>query len=161
MLYNTLIYPYRQYCNIAGAAPSSVFTQNLFILQKKALRIVYKVPWNSHTTPIFSSLKTLKLADIHKLQTGCFMYNAMANNLPPEFKNYFIKNTQIHSHFTRQSQQLHIYCPRTKVRKFSINHFGSILWNSLPAALKTKPSINTFKTAYKNSLLSQYIVLSS
>ena len=161
MLYNTLIYPYLQYCNIAWGALSSVFTENLFILQKKALRIVSKVPWNSHTSPIFSSLKTLKLVDINKLQTGCFMYNAMANNLPPQFNNYFVKNTQIHTHFTRQSQQIHIYCPRTKVRKHSIKHFGSILWNSLPLVLKTKPSINTFKSAYKNNLLFQYTALSS
>ena len=124
-------------------------------------RNIWTTPWKSHTSPIFSSLKTLKLVDINKLQTGCFMYNAMANNLPPQFNNYFIKNTQIHTHFTCQSQQIHIYCPRTKVRKHSIKHFGSILWNSLPLVLKTKPSINTFKSAYKNNLLFQYTALSS
>ena len=152
LTYNTAISP--------GGSFKRVYRKPIYS-PKKALRIVCKVPWNSHTSPIFSSLKTLKLVDINKLQTGCFMYNAMANNLPPQFNNYFVKNTQIHTHFTRQSQQIHIYCPRTKVRKHSIKHFGSILWNSLPLVLKTKPSINTFKSAYKNNLLFQYTALSS
>ena len=35
MLYNTLIYPYLQYCNIAWASCSNINTNNLFVLQKK------------------------------------------------------------------------------------------------------------------------------
>ena len=35
MLYNTLIYPYLQYCNIAWASQQSIHIQHLFILQKR------------------------------------------------------------------------------------------------------------------------------
>jgi hypothetical protein len=73
-LYNTLVYPYLQYCNIAWASQQNIHIKNLFILQKKAIRVVCKAHWNAHTTPLFRKLGTLKLDDINKLQTGCFMY---------------------------------------------------------------------------------------
>ena len=156
MLYNNLIYPYLQYCNIAWAPHLSIANE-LFILQKKALRIICKVEWKAHTTSLFRNLGTLKFADINKLQTCCFMFKAMHNQLPPLFNNYFTLNYNIHDHFTRQAQGIHLSSVSTSLRKFSIKHFGSTLWNSLPAFLKSKPSIYSFSKAYKQFILATYI----
>ena len=158
-LYNTLIYPYLQYCNIAWAPQQSNYIDKLFILQKKALRVVCKTQWDAHTTPLFKSLNTLKIQDVTKLQTGCFMYKAMNNQLPPLFADYFTLNCNIHNYFTRQSEKIHTFAIKTSVRKYSIKYFGSCLWNSLPTYIAAKPSIFSFKKAYKNHLMSAYCVV--
>jgi len=155
-LYNTLVYPYLQYCNIAWASQQNIHTKDLFILQKKAIRVVCKARWNAHTTPLFRKLYTLKLDEINKFQTGCFMYKAMNNQLPSLFTDYFILNKNVHHYFTHQSQNIHQPVLNTSLRKFSIKFFGSSLWNSLPAFLKTLPSVYSFKNTYKNVLLSFY-----
>jgi hypothetical protein len=159
MLYNTLIYPYLQYCNIAWASQQNIYTDKLFILQKKALRIVNKTHWIAHTSPLFLKLNTLKLSDINKLQTGCFMYRAMNNQLPSSFSHYFTLNSNIHQHFTRQSKNLHQFQHNTTLRKYSIKNVGTTLWNSLPITLKNKPSVYCFKSTYKASIISLYSIV--
>ena len=71
MLFNTLIYPYLQYCNIAWASQYNTSVERIFILQKKALRNVCKKPWGAHTQQLFKLLHTLKLTDINRHQTCC------------------------------------------------------------------------------------------
>jgi hypothetical protein len=86
-LYNTLVYPYLQYSNIAWAAQPNKYIDQLFILQKELfVAILCKTAWYSHTTPLFNKVQTLKLSDINKLQTGCFMYRFFTNNLPTLFQ---------------------------------------------------------------------------
>ena len=133
------------------------YIKNLFILQKKSIRVVCKAHWNAHTTPLFRKLGTLKLDDKNKLQTGCFMYTAMNNQLPSLFSDYFIINKNIHHYFTRQSHNIHQFALNTSLRKLSIKNFGSSLWNSLPILLKTTPSMPSFKHTYKKILISNYI----
>ena len=43
VLYNTLIYPYLQYCNIAWAPQQSHYMDKLFILQKKLHELYVKL----------------------------------------------------------------------------------------------------------------------
>jgi hypothetical protein len=153
MLYNTLIYPYLQYCNIAWASQNDKYIDSLLVIKKKAIRVVCKAKWLAHTTPLFNRLGTLKITDINKLQTGCFMYKAVNHQLPTMFANYFTLNLDVHQHYTRQSKSIHQDIIRTTLRKFSIKNFGSSLWNSLPAAIKDLPSFHSFKVGYKKFLL--------
>jgi hypothetical protein len=156
MLYNTLIYPYLQYCNIAWASQHTTHVESLVKLQKKALRIVCKKRWDAHTQPIFKLMGTLKLNDINRLQTACFVYKAINNELSQIFSGYFVLNKNIHEHYTRQSHKVHINKVRTTIRKFSIKNYGPTIWDSLPDFLKVKPSLHSFKHSYKHYILSNY-----
>jgi hypothetical protein len=156
MLYNTLIYPYLQYCNIAWASQHSKSVENLFTVQKKAIRIICKTAWNSHTAPLFFKLNTLKLSDINNLQIGCLMFNVINKQLPPFLSQNFMPNASIHSYFTRQSTNIHVDGTRTTLRKYTIAHLGPTLWNALPTFIKSKPSIHAFKSSYKKFLILNY-----
>jgi len=155
-LYNTLIYPYLQYCNIAWASQESVHTKRLFVLQKKAIRIVCHAKWNAPSSPLFKQLHTLKFHDINKLQTGCLMYKLMNGILPDLFNFNFTLNNQVHNYNTRQSKNIHEVGCKCSTRKNTIRYIGTSLWNSLPPLLKTKPSISCFRATYKNILQSTY-----
>src|SRR6218665_1275277 len=52
-LYYSLIYPYLTYCNMIWSSTYTSRLSHLVILQKKAIRIITKSPYNSHTAPLF------------------------------------------------------------------------------------------------------------
>ena len=65
-LYYTLVHPYFDYCNIIWATGSRTSLNNLFLLQKKAMRITTNSSWLAHTSPIFNKLKVLTVFDTNK-----------------------------------------------------------------------------------------------
>jgi hypothetical protein len=156
-LYNTLIHPYLDYCNIAWASRPNTKLDELFRLQKKALRIIAKRKWNDHTSPLFKSKSILKLYDLNKLQVACFVYKGVRNLLSPSFHNYFTVNSVVHEHDTRISSSIHLLQSRTCVRQSSIKIHGTKIWNSIPQTTRQSLSVHIFKRKLKLSLLLQYI----
>jgi hypothetical protein len=156
-IYNSLVLPYFQYCNIAWAVNKSAHINKLFRYQKKAVRIICHKKWDSHTTPLFKELNILKISDINQLQIGCFVFKALNNGLPHQFKNHFILNSTVHEHFTRQSAFLHLSYSKTKLRQNSIKYHGAKLWNALSPDLTSLCSFHVFKRNYKTFLISQYV----
>ena len=156
MLYNSLVHPYFDYCNIVWACEQNVHTEALFKTQKKAVRIITKSAWNCHSAPLFKINQILNIFDINKLQTGCFVYKSLNGLLPQTFENYFCKNSLLHT--TRSQSCLHLFYHRTKVRSNCIKTFGSKFWNSLPVTIKESNSINIFKGKLKSHLIKDYVL---
>lgn len=155
-LYNTLIYPYLNYCNIVWSSQPTTVLHKLFRLQKKAVRIMTYSHWNAHTLPLFHRLKLLTVYDINKLQTSCFTYSAIHFLLPSAFAHYFLLNSLIHEHNTRASSNLHSLSRSTNLRSYSTRINAPTIWNTLPSDLKYAPSLPIFKSKYKNLLLNSY-----
>jgi hypothetical protein len=155
-LYMTLVQPYLNYCNIAWATHTSTCLKKLFGVQKKAIRIITNSKWDTHTSPLFKNLKVLKLYDLNSLQIGCFVYKVMHNLLPHSFQNYFILNTNIHHHDTRQATGIHLSYSRTNIRQLNIKFSGAKTWNSIDTKIKDSISLPTFKHRYITHLLEQY-----
>ena len=88
-LYNTLILPYINYCNIAWGNCSKTKLDNVLLLQKKAVRICTHSSFLAHTDPLFHQLNTLKIHEINDLQTAIFMFKYVKGVLPPIFRNFF------------------------------------------------------------------------
>ena len=152
-LYQTLIRPYFDYCNIVWASESTVSLNKLFRLQKKAVRIITFSRWNSHSNPLFTRLRLLTVFDINKYQVCCFVYKALNGLLPTQFQYLFDLNKNIHSHFTRQNMNIHVLSCRTKTRQYSIKIFGTKLWNSLDKSITASPNFHIFKNRCKAHLL--------
>ena len=155
-LYYTLIYPHFEYCNIVWAlcGTSSTYIAKLFLLQKRAVRIITKSPWKAHTAPIFRRLGILTIFDINKLQTACFMYRVKCRLMPSYFDKMFLPNSSIHQYNTRQIDDLHVFYSRTTIRQNSIAIYGTKIWNNLDPKLKQLTTPNQFKYHYKNFLIS-------
>ena len=71
-LYYTLIYPYLTYRTLFWGHTYKTTLLPLFILQKKAIRIISFSHFNNHTDPIFLRLSILKLND--SLLSNCIVY---------------------------------------------------------------------------------------
>ena len=145
-LYFSFIYPYLHYCNLVwgGTFHSHLFP--LFKLQKRALRVISKVGYREHTTPLFIQHNLLKLDDIHKLQLGIFMYKM-------EFDETYIRS---HSHFTRNRSDLNPSYARLTSTQKSLSFSAVNFWNQLPDFVTNSQSLPIFKTKLKKFLLDSY-----
>src|SRR6218665_2891444 len=152
-LYYTLIFPYLSYCNIIWGSNYKTRLYNLFILQKRAIRLICNLPRFSSTKASFCKLNLLTLNNINKYQILLFMFCYHHSLLPKTINIHFQTGSQIHGHYTRFSHHYrsHYACINTK--EFSIHCIGPVLWNNLPEELKTLYSINSFKYHLKQLLI--------
>ena len=82
-LYDILIAPYLDYCNIAWSSRDTIEFKKLFLVQKKALHLITGKSWQTHSAPLFKSMRILRLHDINTVQVACFVYGIIHNTLPP------------------------------------------------------------------------------
>ena len=112
----TLVLPYLTYCcEIWGNTYKSTIN-NLYLLQKKAVRIVAKADYLSHTLPLFQKLSVLNIYDLIELKTILIMYNVYHKNIPVSILNYFTLTSEVHTHSTRQHLDFCIKYRRTTLK---------------------------------------------
>ena len=157
-LYNTLVFPYLNYCVIIWGDKNNANINSLFLMQKRIIRTCTNSMWLAHTDPLFYSLKTLKVCDLYTFQTAQFMYRYHHNQLPPGIldQDYFMTNMDVHDHNTRSSTDYHVRRTNTKFAENTLRIQGAMLWNSLKPSLKQSRSLMTLKHHLKNDLLESY-----
>ena len=157
MIYNTLILPYLNYCNIVWGNCHKTKLNHILLLQKKAVRICTNSTYLSHTNPLFHRLKVYKIHDINTLQIAMFMFKYNKELLPPVFSNFFSYNKSLHSYPTRSRNNIHLNNPKILLAHKSLRHHGPDIWNSLPDDTKEITLLYSFKRRMKELLLNQYI----
>ena len=147
-LYYTFIYPHLLYCNLAWGNSAESHLNQLFVLQKKVIRIINKVPHNSHTNNLFFKNQILKLSDINKLKIGSYMYS-----------NPSIEYNTSHNHDTRHRHNLTPRFQRTALTQRSLTYSAPTLWNTIPPHIRSSINIRVFKLNYKKHLVAGYASL--
>ncbi len=155
-LYSTLVLPHLNYCNIIWASNYPTRLKPLVTLQKRAIRIISNAPYLAHSAPIFKRNHMLNLLDINKHQIGTFVYASLQNLLPPTIADHLAFNFSTHRHFTRNTSNLRVPQHRSVRRSYAIPVAGPKCWNLIPAPIQNKPSIYSFKRAFKAYLLTKY-----
>ena len=69
----------------------------LFILQKRAVRLITFSNFIKHSNPLFIRLNIIKFCDIVKFQTAIFMYDYHHGNLPEVFDTFFSRVNRRHN----------------------------------------------------------------
>ena len=128
----------------------------IIILQKRVIRIIRRLPYNSHTDQAFAYLGILKLHQIQLMQTAEFMHRYTNRELPNAFDNYFDLVMDYHSYPIRNPAQYRGEFARTNTRSFAIKIAGPSLWNSLPQVLRDIPSRPHFKRELKLYIMKQH-----
>ena len=156
-LYYALVEPFLNYCIIAWVGTYRTTLQPLFILQKKALRIITFTSFNDHSSPLFKDLRVVKLFDIIALQLAVFMYKFHNKLLPPVFDHYFNPVRNVHSYNTRLSSKMTYAIPkaRTNYGIFNIRFQGAKVWNDISDDLKLLP-LKHFKKNLKLTFFENY-----
>jgi hypothetical protein len=154
-LYNSLINPYLEYCNIVWALNKNSILNDLYICQKKSIRIITHSQWLAHSAPLFKKLRVLPVHNIDELQLACFMYQCVNNKLPNYFCDMYMKNSDVHVYNTRQKDQLHQNCCMLNLRACTVRFAGVNLWNSVSnnSEIQSARDVHQFRRIYKNMLL--------
>ena len=130
-------------------------TNPLFLLQKRAIRIVNNSHYRANTAALFYQLKTLKLYDLIKLNTLIVLFKARARALPLKLMSFFSMNTD-NVHTTRQKGNFkELYC-RTKIKSMCVSVKGPKIWNKMDSNLKDCYNLRKFKKSCKTSMLESY-----
>lgn len=130
-LYYSFIYPYLTYCNQVWGSTYASTTDKLFILQKKALRIINGLKRRDCLDTVFPKLGILKFTDINLYLICRFMFRLYRGEVPDIFTDLFVTNMDIHEHNTRQCHHFHVFGEKSNLGKFSIRYRGMIAWNSI------------------------------
>ena len=157
VIFNALILPYINYCNIIWGNCGKTKLDHILLLQKKAARICTKSSYLSHSNPLFYQLKIFNIHDINVLQVATFMYKYHYEMLPPVFDNFFLYNSNLHQYPTRTCNNIHLSNPKLLLAHKSLRHHGPDIWNTLPNSLKQIHIFSSFKRSIKQMLLNQYI----
>ena len=156
LIYTALIHPYLTYGIEAWYGTFKNNTNKIFVLQKKAVRAINNLEYNSHTNDYFKLDNMLKLDEQYKMQTSTYIYKLLNLNADTELSSKIKINADIHNHNTRQSNKLNIPRINRARSKFSILQNASKSWNSLPDKIRTLDSINKFKKHTKSYYLGKY-----
>ena len=132
---------------------NSAYAPRLFVMQKKALRILGKASFNpcadfyykDSCKPHFRQLNIMTLPCIYMYLTILFVVE----------NNYLvIDNREIHQHFTRGNKNIHITKNKLKMTDNCPIYAGSLFYNKLPVELKNLKDC-TFKNCLKQYFLAK------
>ena len=153
-LYNSLILPYLTYCVEVWGNTYKTIISPIFILQKKAIRIVNQAEYYASTNPLFLNNCTLKFDDIVKLNTAAIMYKAHNKSLPPSMQELFQPRESRYE--LRGTAIFRNKFARTNITERRLSVSGVNLWNKLENELKLSTSLRLFKRTYKTMLIEKY-----
>uniref|UniRef100_A0A1A8GC74 Helentron 4 helitron-like transposon replicase/helicase/endonuclease n=1 Tax=Nothobranchius korthausae TaxID=1143690 RepID=A0A1A8GC74_9TELE len=143
LLYNSLIIPYLNYCIEIWGTTYKTYTNSIYILQKKAIRIITRSNYRDPSNPLFMELKTLKFYDLVDYNILKFMYNANKRNVPAGLIKRFSKK---HSKYDLKGHEVfNIPRYRLLVKEHCVSVYGVKLWNKLSTEIKNAKTILTFK----------------
>ena len=155
-LYSSMILPYLNYGIEAWFGANMTERNKIFILQKKSIRAIHRLPYNAHTNDYFKANKLLKVQDLYKLNLCSIVYRYTQPSADFHSAARFQSMSNIHIHNTRNSHNL--VAPRYNLTKSqSSSLYNSInAWNSIPVAIQNSSSLRTFKSHLKEHYCSFY-----
>ena len=158
-LYYTMIHPYLTYGILAWGNATQANLKKIIVLQKRAIRIIHKVPYNGHTEPLHKKSKILKLGDQYKFEATLFMHNYAMGKLPLSFANMCTFNYESQANVqTRQSNLIRLpRCNSSFASKLPKYNFPK-LWNNwvLKDQMNLTLSPSQTKKKLKDTFLSAY-----
>ena len=157
-LYYAVVYPFLPYCIIAWGNTYQTSLQPLFVLQKKAIRIITFFRFFEHTSPLFKDLNVIKLFDEVTVHIAVFMYKFKNELLPTNFNVFFFTSIkETHNYNTRLSSRMTYALPKTRTNYgiFNIRYRGAKIWNDISDNFKLL-SLKQFKKKLKSIIIASY-----
>ena len=151
-LYYSFIYPYLDYCIEVWGSASKTRIDSLFLMQKKAIRLITMSAYSAHTAPLFNEYNLLTLQEIHIYKVAIFMYKVHHNVAPETFNEYFVNNTEIDNHRKRTKRKLRVPPYKLEIKKMSISVKGVYIWNFVYSHISPDCSFASFKISLRKLL---------
>ena len=157
LFYKAYIQPHLDYCSLLWGSTTVRNIKKIVKLQKRACKIILGKDYVDFET----SLHVINAEEFKyriEFNKSIFMYKVNSNDVPKYICDMFKRQHSEHNNFNLRSSDKTNFCipmPHTEIFKHGMLYSGSILWNNLPIALKSAPSLSVFKLQYKNEIKSQ------
>src|SRR5688572_28276228 len=104
LLYTTLLLPYLNYWTVVWAGGYQNMLKPIYILQKRAIRVISGAHYLAESCHLFKPLDILTIYDIYKLQLAMLIYRHHNGTLPALFNSYYTVITDVHAYNPRHRQ---------------------------------------------------------
>ena len=152
-IYFSLIHCHLSYAILVwGNSPQNQMTK-LLKLQKKAIRIIAHKSPRTSCRPLFKQYRILTIFSLYILESSCYAKKALLTNYSSTIQSI----SNVHSHNTRQQDNIFVHYTTPNQRKFDTNVKSAIIYNKLPAHLKAILYIQKFRQETKKFLLDNSI----
>ena len=153
-LYCSFILPYMTYCVEIWGNTYKTNIHPIFILQKRAIRIIHKTAYREPTNPLFVQLKTLTFLDLIDYKTIQIMFKANNHQLPHGIQELFqLRESKYNLRGTCIFNKPSI---RTNTKLHCITTKAVSLWNNCNDELKKCTTISKFQKLFRRKTLNCY-----
>ena len=133
-LYRSLLSPYLLYgVTVWGQAPQ-IYLNQILVLQKRALRLIYFAPYRSSAVSLFVSSGCLPIGLLYFKAVSILIHDVLNNLSPRNISNLFSSVNVIHAYSTRFSSASNLYTKYSRLTHQikSFSRRGVMIWNSIP-----------------------------
>jgi len=155
MLYNALVMPVIDYCDVTYATCTSKNLNRIEKLMAKGGRIILNERNDYPSASVFKRLKWLTFRERSLYHKNILMFKCLHAMCPQYLSSVFEKID--HGYNTRQSDDLKVVKCHTNMGKRSFKCDGANSWNILPSHVQLSSSLDVFK----RSLLKHILTLRS
>lgn len=141
--YYSYVYSRIKFNIIAWGTADQYLIDRVLILQKRILRIIFKLKTRDSCKPLFKKHNILPVPCIIILESAMFVYKN---------KHLFKLNSDFHSYETRNKKNIVIAKHHTHLYEMSPYYSCSKIFNNLPKELNKKSEIS-FKSSLKSFLI--------
>jgi hypothetical protein len=152
LLYTSFFHSHLLYCPLIYSCTSNTNLNKIFVLQKKAIRLIMGAKYRDHTKELFKQANILPLEKIVIQSKSLFMHSIFYNYAPDSFENTWKKVSDRNlSHELRNENDFIIPFPRIELFKKLPIYSLPQNWNSL-REIRYQPNRFTFKVSLNNDL---------
>ena len=148
-LYKSLVYPHFSYCSFILDGISETLKNKLQCYQNAALRAVMNVDMTYSSTRMLAELKIDNVRTEMKKATCKMVYKCFYDLGPTTVNDLFVLYVPERTLRSGDELKVKMHFCRTAFGQKNITFRGSVYWNSLPLALKSCESADSFKRSIK------------
>ena len=151
-IYYGLIQPHLDYCSVVWDNCGKTLSNKLQRLQNRAARVLTCSSYDSNANQLLQQLNRKKLETRRKIQKAEMVYKCLNGLAPDYLSSKFIQRKDIITSydFRDSENKLAIPLPRTNYGKNSFSYSRAVLWNRLPATIRTATSLSNFSKVLNN-----------
>ena len=147
-IYFSLFHSHLQYCTEVWCSASQTHVNRIFVIQKKAIRAVHNLPYNSHTSAYFSSMNIMRLCDLYKYKSSVYLFKVINLSYDRYFLNLIQAAAHNHSHNLRNNLITLPFYHHAKTQS-SFLYRAISFYNSLPVDIKACNRLSIFASKLK------------
>ena len=134
------------YCIEAWGHASNCHLDQLYIMQKKVIRLISFINYDISSAATFKNLEIIPLNKPVYNIIGIMIYKYSNNLLPPAINHLYVSNNDVHKYSTRQKHLLYVNKSNINVYAKSFENTSVSVWNALHSKIDVNNQYQNLKS---------------